>query len=124
MAAQAKKVLIVDDEKPIARTLSIKLNAGGIETAIAEDGETALDLISKEKYDLIVLDLLLPKIDGFTVLGEIRKKGIKTPVSIITNLSQPEDIQRAKDLGANDYFISSDISITEIVEYIKKSIGK
>lgn len=124
MAAQAKKVLIVDDEKPIARTLSIKLNAGGIETAIAEDGETALDLVSKEKYDLIVLDLLLPKIEGFTVLSEIRKKGIKTPVSIITDLSQPEDIQKAKELGANDYFISSDISITEIVEYIKKSIGK
>jgi len=124
MAAQAKKVLIIDDEKPIARTLSIKLNAGGIETAIAEDGETALDLISKERYDLIVLDLLLPKIDGFVVLAEIRKKGIKTPVSIVTDLSQPEDIQKAKDLGANDYFISSDISITEIVEYIKKSIVK
>ena len=124
MTAQVKKVLIIDDEKPIARTLSIKLNANGIETAIAEDGEVALDLISKEKYDLIVLDLLLPKIDGFTVLGEIRKKGIKTPVSIITNLGQPEDIQRAKDLGANDYFISSDISMTEIVQYIKKSLGK
>ncbi len=123
-AKNAKRILIIDDEKPIARTLSIKLSAQGFEARVAEDGQTALEIIGKEKFDLIILDLLLPIIDGFTVLSEIRKKGIKTPITIVTNLSQPEDITRAKELGADDYFISSDVSMADVVQYIKKSLEK
>ena len=72
--------------------------------------------------DLIILDLVMPKIDGFSFLETIKKKKVKTPVFVISNLSQGEDEKRARDLGAREYFTKSDISLAEIVAKIKADL--
>src|SRR3989304_6615378 len=114
-----KKMLIVEDEEPVARALQLKLQRYGIESEIVPDGREALLRLSKEKFDLITLDLILPKMDGFDVLEEIRKKGNPVPVLVVSNLGQEEDIQRAKKLGAIDYFVKSNMQLAHIVERIR-----
>lgn len=115
-----KKILIAEDEKPLARVLSLKLNSAGYETTIVFDGEEALAVLAKQSFDLIILDLVMPKVDGFNVLSELYKTGNKTPVIVASNLSQNEDTEKAKKLGAVDYFVKSDVSLVEIVDKVKQ----
>lgn len=117
-----KKILIVEDEKPMANALSLKLGSVGFEIQIANDGESAINALKRDKFDLILLDLVIPKKDGFFVLSELKKLKITTPVIVSSNLSQEEDIKRAKELGALDYFIKSDITLVEIVEKVEKAV--
>lgn len=114
------KILIAEDEKPMARALELKLNHSGFEAKAVYDGEEAIEALSKEKFDLLLLDLIMPKKDGFAVLEELKKRGNKIPVVISSNLGQDEDIKRAESLGAKDYFIKSNTPLTDIVENIKK----
>jgi DNA-binding response OmpR family regulator len=76
-----------------------------------------------EQFDLIVLDLILPKLTGFEVLEELKKKKSTTPVIVASNLSQGEDQERAKTLGARDYFVKSDTSLSQVVEHITKILN-
>lgn len=115
-----KKILIVEDEKPLSKVLSNKLIFAGFETRNAFDGREALGILEKEKFDLLILDIVMPKIDGYGVLSKLKIMKIKLPVIVISNLSQEEDIRRVKELGAADYIVKSDISLTEIVERVKK----
>ncbi|MDO8260433.1 MAG: response regulator [Candidatus Magasanikbacteria bacterium] len=116
--AVKKRVLIVEDERPMARALEIKLNNSGFEAKVASDGQYALDMLAVEKFDIILLDLVTPRKDGFDVLEELKNRGDKTPVIISSNLSQPEDIDRAKKLGARDYFVKSNTPISKVVEHV------
>jgi DNA-binding response OmpR family regulator len=118
-----KKILIAEDEKPLAEALALKLGHAGYETVRAEDGEKAVELILAGGIDLIILDLIMPKVDGFGVLEEMKEKGISIPVIVASNLSQKEDEAKAKTLGATDYFIKSDVPISELVEKVKAIIG-
>jgi len=111
-----KRVLIVDDERPLAKALELKLTHEGIEAKAVFDGVEAIDILKSEKFDLILLDLVMPKKDGFQVLGDIKKLKITTPVIVSSNLSQEEDIAKAKELGAVNYFVKSDTTLAEIVE--------
>jgi DNA-binding response OmpR family regulator len=115
-----KSILIVEDERPIARALELKLKNSGFAAEPVNNGEEALLILGVKKFDLIILDLVMPKMDGFTLLAEIRKRGMDTPVIVTSNLSQDEDKARAKKLGAIDYFIKSNTPLTAIVENIKK----
>lgn len=115
-----KRILIAEDEKPISKAMELKLVHSGFEARTVFDGEEALEALAKENFDLVVLDLIMPKRDGFSTLEEMKKRGIKVPVVISSNLSQEEDLQKAKDLGAIDFFIKSNTPINEIVESIKK----
>lgn len=115
-----KKVLIVDDEKPLARVMSLKLNSAGYQTSTVFSGEEALSVLSKDHFDLIILDLMMTRKDGFFVLSEVKKLGIKTPVVIASNLAQKEDIEKAKKLGVIDYFVKSDITLVEMVNRVKQ----
>ena len=117
------RILVAEDEKPMSRALELKLQKSGFETRAAYDGEEALTLLGKEEFDLILLDLMMPKKDGFGVLTEMKKRGIKTPVIVSTNLSQSEDMARVAELGAKDYFIKSDTPINEVVQHIKDVLG-
>lgn len=118
-----KKILIAEDEKPIAKAMELKLNHSGFEARTVFDGDEALEALGKEEFDLVVLDLIMPKRDGFSTLAEIKKRGIKAPVIISSNLSQEEDLAKAKELGAVDFFIKSNTPINEIVENIKKYLN-
>jgi len=114
------KILIAEDEKAIARALDLKLQHEGFETKVASDGKEALNLLQAENFDLVILDLIMPQLDGFGVLAGMKEKNIKTPAIVASNLSQQEDIDRAKELGAVDFFIKSDTPILQIVEKLKK----
>ena len=117
-----KKILIAEDEKPMANALSLKLRSAGFETTLVYDGESAISAARESPFDLILLDLVMPKKDGFLVLTELKKLKITTPVIVSSNLSQEEDIKRAKELGARDYFIKSNTTLAEIVEKVKLAI--
>ena len=118
-----KKILIAEDEKPMARALEIKLNKAGFETVVVFDGVSALKELVVNKYDLLLLDLMMPNKDGFSVLTDMKESKIKVPVIVSTNLNQKEDIEKALGLGAKDYFVKSDTTIAEVVDHIKKVLG-
>lgn len=115
-----KKILITDDEFAIANALLLKLTKLGFDAKIAQNGEEAFNLIKGENFDLILMDLMMDKKDGFSVLEDMRKENIGTPVIITSNLGQTEDKERAEKLGAVGYFVKSDTPISEIVDKVNK----
>lgn len=120
MSEGEKKILIVEDERPLAKALELKLNKEGLNTVIATNGEEAQSLLSNEKFDLLILDIVMPKFDGFHVLEFVQKKYPETKVIILSNLSQEEDIKKAESFGAVEYFIKSNTPIVNLVENVKK----
>lgn len=120
---EKKRILVAEDERPIAKAMELKLNHSGFDVRVAFDGEEALKILETEKFDLILLDLVMPKMNGFQTLQEIKNRGIETPVVVSSNLSQEEDLKKAQDLGAIDFLIKSDTQISEIVERIKEYVG-
>lgn len=124
MSTQDKKILIVEDEKPMVLALELKLKNAGFKTKTASNGAEALDILAKEKFDVVLLDLVLPEKDGFAVLSEMRGRGDGTPVIVLSNLGQKEDVERAKELGADDYFVKAETPITEIIGHIKNVLTK
>lgn len=116
----AKNVLVIEDEKPLYTALRLKLEHEGIKVTVATDGQEALDLLAKHNYDLVLLDLIMPTMDGFQTLEQLAKLGKHPKVYIMSNLSQPEDEARARELGATKFFIKADTALTAIVEEIKK----
>lgn len=115
---EKKLILIAEDEKAMAHALEVKLTKAGFEVELAVDGESALEQVKKKKYDLILLDIMMPRKNGFEVLEEFKKIGVKVPVIVTSNLGQSEDLTRAKSLGAKDYLIKSDTPIGKILEKI------
>lgn len=117
-----KKVLIIEDDPFIADVYVLKLESEGYDVDTAPDGLKGLDAIKKKKYDIILLDILMPNMDGFKVLEQIKMiPGFsKVPVIILTNLSQKKDIQKGIDLGASDYIIKTKFTPTEVVKTINK----
>ena len=111
-------VLIVEDERPVSQVLEIKLSRSGISVFTAYDGKDAFQKIQNQSFDLVLLDLMMPEMDGFSVLREMRERGILVPVIVTTNLSQDEDRQKAKDLGASDYIVKSDTPLATIVQKV------
>lgn len=118
-----KKILIIEDDRPVAKALETKLVRAGFEIKVAEDGERALEILGKESFSLILLDLVLPKIDGFKVLEDLRGKGDKTLVIVLTNLSQTEGEGRVKELGVSEFFVKSNTPIVKIVERVKEKLS-
>jgi two-component system, OmpR family, alkaline phosphatase synthesis response regulator PhoP len=105
IAKPSNVVLIVEDEQHLANGLRFNLEAEGYQVEIAGDGETALTAIKAqpERFDVIVLDVMLPGIDGFTVVSELRKSGLFLPVLILTARGRPEDVLHGFEAGADDY---------------------
>jgi len=123
MPDKQKKILIAEDEKPMARALELKLKKAGFDALAVFNGEDALVQLKKEKYDLLVLDLIMPRLDGFGLMEGVKEQGIKIKMVVASNLGQENDIKKAKDLGAVDFFIKADVSITEIVDKIKNILS-
>jgi DNA-binding response OmpR family regulator len=122
MTDTPKKVLVVEDEKPLAKALEIKLGKSGFKTASVFNGEDALKLLETEKYDLVLLDLLMPRVGGFDVLSTLKQKGIVVKVIVLSNLGQEEDITKAKELGAVDFIVKSDAALSEIVTRVASAL--
>lgn len=117
-----KKILIAEDEKPLSHAMELKLTNAGYTVTVASDGNKAIDYLKNNRYDLLVLDLIMPVSDGFNVLQNMKARKDKTPVVVMTNLSQEEDKIKTADFGVKDFFIKSDISLAELVSKIKTYI--
>ena len=119
---QQEKILLIEDEKILLEMYSFKFSKDGFKVIQAKDGEDGLRLASKEKPNLILLDIIMPKMDGFTVLKKL-KEGEATkeiPVILLTNLGQNEDMKKGLNLGALDYLVKANHTPTQVVEKIKK----
>ena len=116
------KVLIAEDDEFLLKVYRMTLEQEEFDVVIAEDGEEALEQAKKEKPDLILLDILMPKKDGFDVLKELKEnKDLKDiPVIILSNLGQEADIEKGKALGAVDYIIKGDVDIENVIQKVKK----
>ena len=114
-----KKIHIIEDEKPAAKAMAIKLKKAGYEVKAILNGDEGLKELEKGGYDLVILDILMPIIDGWSVLEKIKEKGIKVKVIIVSNLSQPEDKKRAMTLGASDYMVKTDSTLANIVDRVQ-----
>lgn len=114
-----KKILIVEDERPLAHALELKMMHEGYDTHVASTGEEGLKEASTGKYDLILLDLILPGIDGFTILENLKGKKSKTMVIVLSNLGQDEDRKKAEEYGAKQYLVKSNVPLADIVKVVK-----
>jgi len=115
-----KRILVAEDDGFLARAYEGKLSRLGYEVMIVGDGEATLSKMESFNPDLLVLDIMMPKMNGFGVLGAIRQnpKWQNLPVVVATNLGQPEDMAKAKELNASFYVIKSDISLSDLMAKI------
>lgn len=118
------KILLVEDDIFIYKAYSAGLTRVGYDVTIAKDGVEAMEMLSKEKFGLVLLDLILSRLDGFEVLKQIKADATlkDIPVVVLSNLSQPKDVQRCKHLGAADYFVKADMPLSRIIEETKKHL--
>ena len=121
----SKKILFIGDESALQKTFGEILKQGGYEMISALDGETGLRLAKSEKPDLILLDLILPKMHGFEVLKKLKedKETKDIPVIVLTNLEKIEDVDKALELGATTYLVKAQYSLEEIVAKIKQVLS-
>lgn len=122
------KVALVEDDPFLREICSKKLAKEGYTVYEAIDGQQALDTVKKVKPDIVLLDIILPAIDGFQILHELRQNADKAiasvPIIMLSNLGQDDDIKKAMEMGANDYLVKAHFTTEEIAEKIKKILGK
>ncbi len=118
-------ILIVEDDTFLLNIYKTKFEFENFKVSTAENGEVGLAEARKKHPDLILLDILMPKVDGFTFLQELKKdKTIQDiPVILLTNLGQKDDVQKGLDLGAKDYIIKAHFKPSEILEKVRKVLG-
>jgi len=121
-ASGKKRILIVEDERPLAHALELKMTHEGYETHVASTGREGLTEATTGTYDLILLDLILPEVDGFAILEALKSQAKKPVVIVLSNLGQDEDRKKAAEFGAKDYLVKSNVPLADIVKVVKSSI--
>ncbi len=119
-------ILLVEDDTFLGEMYATKFTIEGYRVSVATDGAKGLRMAQTELPDIILLDILLPKMDGFQVLEHLKKeeKTKNIPVILLTNLSQKEDVERGLKLGAVDYLIKAHFMPSEVIDKIKKYLPK
>lgn len=120
-----KTIIFIEDEPTLQKTIGRFLENEGYEIKSAIDGETGLAMVKKIKPDLVLLDLILPKKDGFEVLKEIKEDETtkNIPVIILTNLEKTADVEKTLSLGATTYLVKANYELEEIVKKIKEILN-
>jgi CheY-like chemotaxis protein len=120
-----KKILIVADEKNLIELLKKKLTNEDYEVSVAHNGEEGLRTMKKIKPDLILLDIVMPRIDGFEVMEAMAKddKLKNIPIVVVSNSGQSVEINRAQKLGAEDWIVKTEFDLQEVIEKVKKHIN-
>ena len=120
-----KTILVVEDESALQKAMSDVLTQEGFEVVSALDGEAGLRLAQEKKTNLILLDLILPKMNGFEVLEALKKDATtrSIPVIVLTNLEDMKNIQKAVDLGATTYLVKANYSLEEVLEKVKSTVA-
>lgn len=121
-----KKILFIEDESALHKTFGEIVKQEGYEMISALDGETGLKMAKEEKPDVILLDLILPKMNGFEVLKSLKEQEEtkNIPVIVLTNLEGMDDIGKVLSLGATTYLVKTEYEIEEILQKIKKALGE
>ncbi len=121
----SKRILIVEDDSFLQGLVATKLSKEGYEVVTASNSDDVSARIEEKAPDFVLLDLMLPGVDGFSVLKKIRENvGMRTtPIIVFSNLSEDSDIAKAKELGANDYMVKSNFTLDELASRIKETIG-
>ena len=122
-AKKTKKILIIEDDRALAKALAETLTEDGFTTKAVFDGEEGLKMLEAEKYDLVLLDLMMPKVNGFEFLKEIKARKIDIQAIVLSNLCQGKDEKMARELGAVEYFVKSDTKLYEIAQKIRDLLG-
>lgn len=117
-----QKILIIEDEKVLLQAIEKKLQHEGYSTVTAFDGEEGLQRAREEKPDLILLDILMPKLDGFGVLEALKKESLNIPVIIISNSGQAVEIERALAMGIKDYLVKAEFNPEEVVAKVASAL--
>lgn len=125
MDTRKRKILLVEDDTALASVYRSRLELEGFDVCEANNGEDALSLAVSEHPDLILLDVMMPKISGFDVLDILRNTLETTNIRVImlTALSQPKDKERAEQLGVDDYLVKSQVVIGDVVERVRYHLG-
>lgn len=121
-----KKILFIEDEAVMQKAVDEFLKVNGYETIAALDGEIGVNLAQSQLPDLILLDIVLPKKDGFAVFKELKEneKTKSIPIIVLTNLSQMADVSKMVELGSTRYLVKSEQSLQDILDIIKKTLGE
>ena len=121
MPTKSPIVLLVEDDKSLIEMYQVRFQEEGFTILLAEDGATGLQFAREQHPSIILLDIMLPKMDGFAVLTELKKdSGTKhIPVLMMTNLGQQADIDKGHQLGADDYIVKSSLTPSQVAEKIK-----
>lgn len=125
MANNGKKILIVEDEPDLLTILADKFNNENFRVITARDGQEGLDAIAKEKPDAILLDIIMPRMDGITMLKKMRQDSANKdmPVIILTNLADSDAVVTSLEHGAFDYLIKTDWQLAEVVKKVKHRLN-
>ena len=122
MFGKRKKVLVLEDETSLLDALCLKLDDAGFTAVPVDNGQDAVIESDAQEFDAAIIDLVVPRLDGFEVLAHIRSRNKEIPIIVASNLGQKEDIEEALSLGADRFFIKSNISLSEIVDEVKDII--
>lgn len=124
MAEKQPNILLIEDEEMLANMYETKFKNEGFNIRKALDGETGLAMALAEKPDLILLDIILPRLDGFSVLKKLKadSKLKSVPIILLTNLGQDEDVDKGKALGADGYLVKANLTPAEVVDKIKQHL--
>lgn len=122
---EKKKILVVEDDAVLQRALQEFITSEGFETHSATDGEEAIQMASDIMPDVILLDIIIPKKDGYEVIKEVRaeEKTKSVPIILLTNLGSLQDVEKALELGATTYLVKADYTLEEVVAKIKSILG-
>ena len=125
MANEPKTIMIIEDDHFLSSLMKARLEKEGFAVAHAFDGEEAVHMLKEVSPSLIVLDLIMPKVTGFEVLQtiSITPQLDKVPVIIVSNLAQDSDIEKARQLGAKEYFVKVKVSINDLIAKVKTLVG-
>lgn len=122
MANSKKTILLVEDDEMISMMYKTKFEQADFEVLTAGNGAEGLELALSKKPDLILLDIIMPQLDGFTVLERLKmsSKTKNIPVYLLTNLGTEEDIKKGEELGAKDYLVKASLTPAEVLDKVKK----
>lgn len=120
------KILLIEDEEMLANMYEVKFKNEGYDLVKAMDGSMGLEMAKANNPDFILLDIIMPKMDGFSVLKALKEDAStkNAPVMLLTNLGQDEDVERGKQLGAVGYLVKANITPSEVVAAVKKELEK
>lgn len=124
MSSDKKKLLIVEDDVILQKALQEFLNGEGFEISVASDGEEGINKAKEIIPDIVLLDIILPKKDGYEVLADLKhdEKTKQIPIILLTNLGSLNDVEKAIELGATTYLVKSDYKLEEVAKKIKETL--